>query len=138
MEVLHTPPVASSFTPLAEHQSRTPESFYDGPPVLHYHSDRCKVVVLESDLTAVPALNALRGTGAGATNGDAGDASVNGSAAAAATTAAAAEQEAEGETTQEKEIVIDDVDVWVTSEYVLSHPWTKLRDCVRLTGYDLQ
>jgi nucleotide-sensitive chloride channel 1A len=105
MEVFHTPPLASSFTPLAEHQSRTPESFYDGPPVLHYHSDRCKVVVLESDLTASPALNALRGPVV-STNGNA----VNGSSATAT-------QEA-GETTQEKEIVIDDVDVWVTSEYV--------------------
>ncbi|KAL1970939.1 hypothetical protein VTN77DRAFT_2773 [Rasamsonia byssochlamydoides] len=104
MEVFHTPPVASSFTPLAEHQSRTPESFYDGPPVLHYHSDRCKVVILESDLTAAPALNALRGPAV--TNGNA----VNGSATA---------QEAGGETTQEKEVVIDDVDVWVTSDKFL-------------------
>ncbi|KAL1984053.1 hypothetical protein VTN96DRAFT_9650 [Rasamsonia emersonii] len=120
MEVLHTPPVASSFTPLAEHQSRTPESFYDGPPVLHYHSDRCKVVILESDLTAAPALNALCGPAVSSN----GDAEVNGSATAppvAETTAAAAaaEQDAEGETTQEKEIVIDDVDVWVTSDKFL-------------------
>jgi nucleotide-sensitive chloride channel 1A len=107
MEVLHTPPVAASFTSLAEHQSRTPESFYSGPPVLHYHSDRCKVVILESDLTASPALKALRGPVVANTNGGAGN-NVNGA------------QEGEGETNEDKEIVIDGVDVWVASEYVFS------------------
>lgn len=90
MEVLQNPPLASSFTPLAEHQSRTPQSFYDGPPVLHYHSSRCKVVILESDISASPALNTLRG----------GVTVANGSS--------------EGQ--EGKEIVIDGVDVFVTSE----------------------
>lgn len=94
MEVLQRPPSASSFTPLAEHQSRTPQSFYGGPPVLHYHSSRCKVVILESDLSASPALNTLRG----------GAAVVNGSSGAA------------HESQERKDIVIDGVDVFVTSE----------------------
>jgi chloride channel, nucleotide-sensitive, 1A len=103
MEVLHTRPVPSSFTSLAEHQSRTPESFYSGPPVLHFHSDRCKIIILESDLTASPGLNAMRGSPI--SNDDA----VNGSRHDASYV-----QDAE----QEKEVVIDGVDVWVTSEYV--------------------
>lgn len=91
MEILRTPPQAASFTPLAEHQSRTPQSFYDGAPVLHYHSARCKIVILESEIARSPALRTLRGS-----------ADTNGSAA---------HDEAE-----EKETVIDGVDVWAASE----------------------
>lgn len=96
MEVLTTPPEASAFVPLAEHQSRTPSSFYSGPPVLHYHSQRCKVVILERDLIATPALNGLRGE-------------PNSSNGTAEATQAA--EESEG-----KEVAIDDVETWVTSE----------------------
>ncbi|KAJ5794967.1 hypothetical protein N7457_001566 [Penicillium paradoxum] len=87
MEVLTNSPEASSFVPLAEHQSRTPTSFYSGPPVLYHHSQRCKIVVLERELLANPLLNALRGTDS-VTSGD-GD---------------------------EKEVAIADVDTWVTSD----------------------
>lgn len=100
MEPLRTPPEASSFVLLADHQSRTPASFHSGPPVLHYHSKQCKLAIFEHDLVSVPALNAIRGDAAGAaataTNGSSGDI-----------------ENGEG-----KEIVIDGLDVWVTSEYV--------------------
>lgn len=111
MEVLRSPPSTSSYVPLAEHQARTPASFYSGPPVLHYLSERCKVVILERDLLAAPALNALRGehTSSGTANGN--ENGLNGSAQAA--------QNGEGEEEElGKEIVIDGVDVWVTSQYV--------------------
>lgn len=88
MEVLRSSPEASAFVPLAEHQSRTPSSFYEGPPVLHYHSERCKIVILERDLAVTPALSALRGESA----------------------AAASEQD------NEKEVAIEGVETWVTSE----------------------
>ncbi|KAJ5134873.1 hypothetical protein N7526_006238 [Penicillium atrosanguineum] len=91
MEVLRTAPEASTFVPIAEHQSRTPSSFHDGPAVLHYQSQRCKVVILERDLVANPALNALRG--ANAANGSVED--------------------------EEKEVSIEDVQTWVTSEKFL-------------------
>lgn len=95
MEVFHEPPNPSSFVPLAEHQSRTPESFYAGPPILHHLSERCKVVILEGELTSTPALRGLRpsNAGQGATNGSSGP-----------------------QDSQDREIVIDDVNVWVTSE----------------------
>ncbi|EYE98467.1 Voldacs domain-containing protein [Aspergillus ruber CBS 135680] len=96
MEPLNTPPEASSFVLLADHQSRTPASFHTGPPVLHYHSKACKLVIFERDLLSVPALNAIRGASSSATNGN-GD--------------------AEGE--EGKEVVIDGVDVWVTSDKFL-------------------
>jgi nucleotide-sensitive chloride channel 1A len=74
--------------PLAEHQSRTPSSFYEGPPVLHYHSERCKIVILERDLVATPALRALRSESA----------------------VASSEQD------DDKEVAIEGIETWVTSE----------------------
>lgn len=99
MEIFHTPPESSSFVLLAEHQARTPSSFHSGPPVLYYHSKQCRIVLLERDLRASPALKSLRQSTETAQNGN--------------DTAAAGEEE------EEKETVIDDVDVWVTSEYVM-------------------
>ncbi|EPE05696.1 glycosyltransferase family 31 protein [Ophiostoma piceae UAMH 11346] len=34
---LRSPPSVSAYTPLTEHETRTPSSFYEGPPVLYYH-----------------------------------------------------------------------------------------------------
>ncbi|KLJ12738.1 hypothetical protein EMPG_12269 [Blastomyces silverae] len=110
MEVLHNPPEASSFIPLAEHQSHTPASFYSGPPILHHLSERCKIVILERELRKSAALSGLRPsvTGAEAVNGSSvGETPVSATAPAAASS--------DGE----KEIVIDGVDVWVTSERLL-------------------
>lgn len=100
MEVLRQPPTNASFVPLAEHQSRTPASFYDGPPILHHHSESCKIVIYERELRACPALAGL-GPKAESENGTAG---------------AVASENAGGE--GEKEVVIEGVNVWVTSEYV--------------------
>ncbi|KMW67538.1 hypothetical protein BDDG_12174 [Blastomyces dermatitidis ATCC 18188] len=110
MEVLHNPPEASSFIPLAEHQSHTPVSFYSGPPILHHLSERCKIVILERELSKSAALSGLRPsvTGAEAVNGTpVGETSVSATAPAAASS------------DREKEIVIDGIDVWVTSERLL-------------------
>ncbi|KAK2811458.1 hypothetical protein FQN50_002081 [Emmonsiellopsis sp. PD_5] len=103
MEVLHDPPNSSSFVPLAEHQSHTPASFYSGPPILHHLSERCKIVILERELSKSTALAGLKpsATASSSSNGT-----------AAPTTSAVAEDE-------DKEIVIDGVDVWVTSERLL-------------------
>ena len=103
MEILNEAPPSSTFIPLAEHQSATPVSFYTGPPVLHYHSNRCKVLVLERDIETSPALAALtRGTSTASTN----DNHVNGHSADEGTESIGAQK------------IVDDVDVWVTSEYV--------------------
>lgn len=103
MEPLNSPPETSSFVLLAEHQARTPISFHDGPPVLHYHSKRCKLVILERDLRSVPALNAINPAESGA-NGTGNENQGQ----------ATATENAE----EEKEILVDSVDVWVTSEFV--------------------
>lgn len=100
MESLHTPPESSSFVLLADHQARTPSSFHSGPPVLHYHSKSCKLVIQDSDLAASPALASLRDQSAAAPATSAGAAGVNGSSTSEEAT----------------QLVIEGVDVWVTSE----------------------
>ncbi|KAK2748956.1 hypothetical protein FQN57_007239 [Myotisia sp. PD_48] len=103
MEVLHDPPNSSSFVPLTEHQSRTPASFYSGPPVLYYSSERCKVVILERDLAAAPAFEFLR-TQTIAPNGAAPTGS---------------KEVGDQEIVEDKGIAIDGVNVWVTSDKLL-------------------
>lgn len=97
MEVLREPPASSSFIPLAEHQSTTPASFYTGPPVLHYYSDRSKLIVLKHEIDSVAAFAPLlrNATSQSHANGT----ETNGNI------------EAQG-----AEKVVEDVDVWVTSE----------------------
>ncbi|KAI3074902.1 hypothetical protein CBS147353_5433 [Aspergillus niger] len=94
MESIAAPPDTTTFIPLAEHQSRTPSSFHSGPPILYSHHQNCKLVLLEREALAVPALGALRE--ASTANGT---------------------TEEEGD----KEIVIPGVNVWVTSEKFLLH-----------------
>ncbi|KAK2850558.1 hypothetical protein FQN49_005547 [Arthroderma sp. PD_2] len=112
MEILHEAPDTSSFVPLAEHQSRTPASFYSGPPILYHFSERCKVVILERDLVASPALNSLRSSTAGGAGSSNGASSGENIAAPGAT--------GEDETMEgDKEVSLQDVNVWVTSEKLL-------------------
>ncbi|KAF7585090.1 hypothetical protein BBP40_000363, partial [Aspergillus hancockii] len=109
MEPLQTPPETSSFVLLADHQSRTPASFHSGPAVLHHHSKHCKLVILEHELVATPVLNSLRGAST--------------PAPANRTASQSQENAADGEETEGKEIVIDGIDVWVTSDkFLLYNP----------------
>jgi len=95
MEVLHSAPSVDAFTPLSTHQSQTPDSFYEGPPVLHYRSERAKAVIPEHDLKASPALAGLTHTPRSTSH----EAAVNGDA-----------------DEQGPDVVLQDIDVWVTSE----------------------
>ncbi|CAK7205046.1 hypothetical protein SEUCBS139899_007810 [Sporothrix eucalyptigena] len=51
---LRTPPSLASYTPVAEHQSRTPASFYEGPPVLHYHTTGARAYVSTENRDKLP------------------------------------------------------------------------------------
>jgi len=102
MEFLREAPKASAFVPLVEHQSITPASFYTGPPVLHYYSNRCKLLVLEHELSNAPALAALVQQSRATV--DSNGTAMNGEGSHA---------DDEGITQK----VVEDVDVWVTSEY---------------------
>ncbi|KAF6218746.1 hypothetical protein HO133_005288 [Letharia lupina] len=109
MEIIHQSPTSSSFTPLAVHQSQTPDSFYSGPAVLYHHSPSASLLLHASDLAAAPALAALA-------NG--AHRSANGTATVAVNGHDAAEDEDEDE-----EFEIAGVDVWVTSErFILYSP----------------
>ncbi|KAL4917958.1 regulator of volume decrease after cellular swelling-domain-containing protein [Aspergillus aurantiobrunneus] len=106
MEPLTSPPDTSAFIPLSVHQSRTPESFHYGPAILHYHASNCKLVGLERDLSSTPTLNALRGAAVNVPSSNLEHHEGN-----------AANGRSETET--EKEIVIEGLDVWVTSDKFL-------------------
>lgn len=106
MEVIHETPTSSSFTPLAVHQSQTPESFYTGPPVLYHHSPSAFLSLHASDLAAAPALSNLANGAHRSSNGTS-TAAVNGDSAA---------EEAGPE---DEDIEIAGVDVWVTSEFAI-------------------
>ncbi|KAM7186965.1 Regulator of volume decrease after cellular swelling domain containing protein [Rhypophila sp. PSN 637] len=51
---IRTPPSLDDFTPLAEHLEQTPASFYDGKPVLHYHTTGAKAWIPKSQLGKLP------------------------------------------------------------------------------------
>ncbi|KIW18695.1 hypothetical protein PV08_02984 [Exophiala spinifera] len=100
MEVLTEQPKTSSFTPLAEHQATTPASFYSGPPVLHYYSDRSKIVVLQHEVESLPAFAPLLSK-----------------AEAVSTSHANGTETANGDSNEaQSQKVLDDVDVWVASD----------------------
>ncbi|KAF7510222.1 hypothetical protein GJ744_006918 [Endocarpon pusillum] len=107
MEIITEAPEVTSFVPLIEHQSTTPASFYSGPPVLHYHSQRCKLILLESDMSKSAAVQRLAQASEklNTLNGE----SANGG-------------DVEAQSLVEEisvQRIISDIDVWVTSEKLL-------------------
>ncbi|EHA55754.1 hypothetical protein MGG_07326 [Pyricularia oryzae 70-15] len=54
LTTIHTPPKVDDFTPLAEHQERTPATFFGGKPVLHYHAASATVLVPASQKRSLP------------------------------------------------------------------------------------
>ena len=111
METLQTPPSRSDFTPLNEHQSQTPASFYDGPAILYHRSSSCTLRISTRDLEVATAFNGLA-SGAktidnGQVNGHSGGGeSLNGE-----------DNDAE-EVGGNAEVEISSVEVWITSEYI--------------------
>ena len=97
MEIIHEGPTAASFVPLSSHQAQTPESFFTGPPVLYHHSPSTKLCIQSSELSLAPALVKIFHDASSHTNG--------------ATTGVNGVAEAE-----DREISIEGVDGWVTSE----------------------
>lgn len=49
-------PLLDSFTPLAEYQSHTPESFHHSKPILFYHSSKARLEANSSDKSLLPIL----------------------------------------------------------------------------------
>ncbi|KAF2140229.1 uncharacterized protein K452DRAFT_252932 [Aplosporella prunicola CBS 121167] len=94
LEILNSAPDASAFTPLEEHQSQTPGTFFGGKPVLHLHSTNAQLLVSARDLeaqSAFPDLRATIPTNGAQANGDAAD----------------------------EQLAIPGIDVWVTSQRLI-------------------
>ena len=106
MEIIHDPPKAESFTPLATYQSQTPESFFSGPPVLYHHSPSATLSLHKSDLESAPILSRLA-EGAHKTANGTSSSAVNGNTH---------HHEEEEDADDDEEISIPDIDIWVTSE----------------------
>ena len=51
---IHSAPALDSFTPLADHQSQTPEVFYGAKPVLHYHAVGARALASRDQLSKLP------------------------------------------------------------------------------------
>ncbi|KAL2760407.1 hypothetical protein ACRALDRAFT_2024395 [Sodiomyces alcalophilus JCM 7366] len=51
---IRAPPLLDDFTPLEEYESRTPESFFDGKPVLHHHLSSAKAWISKSYAASLP------------------------------------------------------------------------------------
>ncbi len=54
LTTLHEAPALDSFTPLADHQSQTPASFYGAKPVLHYHATAARAVAPREKISKLP------------------------------------------------------------------------------------
>lgn len=50
MEVINTSPAISDFTAIAEHRAQTPDTFFDGQPVLHFHATEAELRARAADL----------------------------------------------------------------------------------------
>ena len=91
MEILHQEPQESAFVPLSEHQSQTPQSFYSGPPILYHLSKGARFVITAEDAERIPAISKL-------------------------TEAAKEQWRADFVEDDQGGLMVEVVDIWVTSE----------------------
>lgn len=95
LDVLQDLPALEDFTLLSQHQQQTPGSFFGGKPVLHLRCPLASIKISREDLELQPAFASLR------------------------------YEEASGEDSAgEEQVVIEDIDVWVSSRY--SEPYADL------------
>lgn len=50
MEIITASPAVADFTALSEHRAQTPSTFFDGEPVLHFHSENAELRAKAADL----------------------------------------------------------------------------------------
>lgn len=103
---IRAPPSLDSFTPLSEHQSSTPNTFFSETPVLHYHGANARALIAPEHLSVLPIFTpAQNGTKSGeeaSSNGQNGTEHTNG----VATSTLTGQQ-------------VFPVDIYVSSSYVL-------------------
>lgn len=49
LELVTEAPKTEDFTPLSEHQSQTPTTFFGARPVLHYHAPEAQLIVRRTE-----------------------------------------------------------------------------------------
>ncbi|RAL62802.1 hypothetical protein DID88_004644 [Monilinia fructigena] len=54
LSIIHSAPALDSFTPLVEHQTQTPSTFYDARPVLHFHAKSARAVAYGDYIKELP------------------------------------------------------------------------------------
>lgn len=54
MSTIHSAPALDSFTPLVEHQTQTPTTFYDARPILHFHAKNARAVAYGDYIKELP------------------------------------------------------------------------------------
>lgn len=54
LETVRSPFALGDYTPLPEHQEQTPDSFYDGKPVLYYYATGAKAWIPKSQRGKLP------------------------------------------------------------------------------------
>jgi nucleotide-sensitive chloride channel 1A len=54
LQTVRRPFNVADYTPVSEHQEQTPESFFDGKPVLFYHATGAKAWLPKSQLGKLP------------------------------------------------------------------------------------
>ena len=54
LQTVRSPFALSDYTPLSEHQEKTPESFYDEKPVLYYHAAGAKAWIPKAQRGKLP------------------------------------------------------------------------------------
>lgn len=126
MEQITAAPAIESFTPLSSYQSSTPDSFFTGPPVLFLHAPGARVIASNAEYEACAELKAMGGVSAqqqqqqagSGTNGSAASSSETKDGAAAVLAGSAAAGSEAPCSSDGGERVIENVDVWVTSQYV--------------------
>lgn len=65
-----TYPMASDYTPLAEHEASTPSTFFGAKPVLHAHYSQCRILASPSELAALAEFGTLALAPSTDTNGN--------------------------------------------------------------------
>ncbi|KAL9085596.1 MAG: hypothetical protein Q9165_007496 [Trypethelium subeluteriae] len=104
VNIIQSAPALENFTPLAEHQEQTPDTFFGGKPILHFHSTNAQLLIEKDALEANEAFSGLYNAQHEPTRAGA---PVNGDTAA---------------DTTRTQITVPDIDLWVTSESVfVSH-----------------
>jgi hypothetical protein len=65
LTTIHEAPALDSFTPLTEHQSQTPTTFFDAKPILHYHAQTARALISRGQVQNLPIFTVSQTTEAG-------------------------------------------------------------------------